>query len=386
MIANTEQSTVRERPQAVIPKPLKLGEVATGPVVGIGRSAVYVDLGPQGTGIIYGREFLQEKEYLKHVGIGMPVTAKVVDLENEDGYIELSVKEAGRQMTWEKLRSMREQEETFPLKVAGANKGGLLGTVLGVQSFLPVSQLAPEHYPKVENGDASMILRELQEFVGQELEVQILDLNERDEKIILSERSKEKSKVKEILESYSVGGTIEGEVTGIVDFGAFVRFGKEGEEIEGLVHISEIDWQIIDDPGQFLSVGDRVQAKIIDISSGRVSLSLKALKEDPWKDLGERYKKGAIVRGSVTKFNPFGAFIEIEPKIQGLTHISEFGTRENMESQLILEKEYTFQILDMSPAEHRMSLRLIPEGSAPAPTLSEGEEVPQQKEEQQEEQ
>ena len=191
---------------------------------------------------------------------------------------------------------------------------------------------------------------------------------------------KKNTNSKEILEKYKVGDTVEGDVTGIVDFGAFMKFGEGEGEIEGLIHISEIDWQIIEDPSEFLKVGQTVKAKIIDISNGRASLSLKALKEDPWSAVETKYKKLDIVQGKVTKFNPFGAFVEIEPQIQGLAHISEFGTKENMEMLLKADKEYQFQILEINPTEHRMSLKLMQENASaePAPKEETLELPPQQ--------
>lgn len=339
-------------------KPMRVGDIVEGTVVGTGRSSVYLDLGPQGTGIIYGKEFLDEKRTLKPLQIGDHIAGKIIELENDEGYIELSLKEAGKELTWDKLQEKKDKEELLTVTVIGANKGGLLAEILGVPAFLPVSQLSQEHYPKVEDGDSTKILLALQKFMGKELEVQIFDLDPTDQKIILSERSKERKKIKEILALYTIGDVVEGEITGVVDFGAFVKFGKEDEEIEGLIHISEIDWQIIENPGDFLKIGDKVQAKVIDLSNGRASLSLKALKEDPWKEVEKKWKKFDEVQGKVTKLNPFGAFVEIEPRIQGLCHISEFGTRKRMEELLKQGEDYAFQVLEINPAEHRMSLRL----------------------------
>ncbi|HEX9721742.1 MAG TPA: S1 RNA-binding domain-containing protein [Candidatus Paceibacterota bacterium] len=363
-------------------KPVKMGDLLQGEVIGTGRSAVFLNLGPQGTGIIYGKEFLDEKSSLKDIKQGGKVTAKVVDLENDKGYIELSLKQAGREMTWDKLREKKEKEEVFQVKIVGANKGGLLAELHGIQAFLPVSQLSQEHYPRVEDGDSSKILHALQEFMGKELEVQIFDLDQREEKVILSERSKERAKVKEQLSKFQVGDIVEGEITGVVDFGAFIKFpmndsGSAQEPIEGLIHISEIDWQIIENPNQLLKVGERVRAKIVDTSSGRASLSLKALKEDPWKEIEKKYKKLDSVKGKVTKLNPFGAFVEIEDKIQGLCHISEFGTKAKMEEALKPGNIYSFQILELNPAEHRMSLRLVLPGSNTPETAEPQEQKPE---------
>lgn len=381
MLKTINPPLVGEKPRLDLVKPFRIGDLVEGQVLGIGRSAVYLDLGPQGTGIIYGREFLEEKAALKEVTPGEKIVAKIVDLENDEGYIELSLREAGRELTWDKLKEKKEKEEVLKVKIIGANKGGLLANLHGTQAFLPVSQLAQEHYPRVEDGDSSKILRALQAFIGQELELQIFDLDPREGKVILSERSGERAKLKEQLARFQVGDVVEGEITGVVDFGAFIKFpvGKTDEEsIEGLIHISEIDWQIIEDPAQILKVGDKVKAKIVDLSQGRASLSLKALKEDPWREAEKKYSKLSTVKGKVTKLNPFGAFVEIEEKIQGLCHISEFGTKTKMEEVLKPGQTYAFQILELNPAEHRMSLRLAAESASN--TASTPESQPQKEE------
>jgi small subunit ribosomal protein S1 len=338
-------------------KPPKIGEIVEGRVIGKEGGAIFLDLGAIGTGIIYGREFYEARNSLKDLKTGDSVFAKIVDLENEEGYIELSISEAGKELTWEDLRQKKEKGEIILVKILGANKGGLLAEISGIAGFLPVSQLSGEHYPKVENGETSKILKELQKFVGKELGVKIFDLEPKTGKLILSERSKETEKIKEALKNYKAGDMVEGEITGIVDFGAFFRFGKEN--LEGLIHISELDWQLIKDPSEVVKVGEKLKAEIIKISDDKVFLSRKVLKKDPWKDIEKKYKKGDIVKGKVSKFNPFGAFVQLTPEIQGLCHISEFGFQKKMEELLKIGEGYDFQILEIRPEEHRMSLKLI---------------------------
>ncbi len=343
-----------------------------GKVVAKESGKLFLDLGPIGTGIIYGKEFYDSKDKIKNLKIGDLLFAKIINLENEDGYIELSISRAGIEMSFETLKRKKEEGEKISVKILGANKGGLISEVMGIPAFLPVSQLMPEHYPRVEKGDTAKILKELQKFVGKELEVKILDLSQKGEQIILSEKAKESDKVREILSNYKVGDVIEGEITGITDFGAFMKFpatektaeDKETESLEGLIHISEMDWKIVGDPAEIVKVGDQLKAKIIDISDNKVSLSLKALKKDPWLESETKYKKGEIVSGKVTKLNPFGAFIQLSPEIQGLCHISEFGLKEKMEEKLKIGKEYNFQILEIKPEEHRMSLKPVSEDPA----------------------
>jgi small subunit ribosomal protein S1 len=339
------------------------GDLVTGRVVNKGRSTLFVDLAPYGIGIITGREFLTAKSILKNTKVGDEVSAKVVDIDNEDGYIELSMSKARNEMVWERLKRMKQNNESLTVVIEKANKGGLIADVEGIPSFIPVSQLKPEHYPKVEDGDQAKILQKLQRFIGQELKVSILTLDREQKTIILSEKEADWEKAKELLRGYKVGDVVQGEITSVVDFGAFIKFPPfepkdSTEKIEGLIHISELDWQLIENPTQVVKPGDKVKAKIIDISNGRVSLSLKALKKDPWEGIDQKYKKGDTIKGKVTKFNPFGAFIEIAPKIQGLIHVSEFQNETEMKKMLEVGKKYEFQISFIEPEEHRMILKL----------------------------
>lgn len=350
-------------------KPPRVGEIVEGKVIAKDKGKLFLDLGPIGTGIIYGKEFSDAKEEIRYLKIGDSLFAKIVDLDNEDGYIELSISQAGKQLAIEKLKQKKDNEEKIIVKIRGANKGGLVTEVMGIPAFLPVSQLSSEHYPRVENGEAIEILRKLQKFVGKEFEVKILDFSQNGKQIILSEKIKELEKIKEALKNYKPGDIVEGEITGITDFGAFMRFPlpkanqdeakEENYLLEGLIHISELDWKIIENPAEVVKVGERVKAKIIDISGEKVFLSLKALKKDPWQEIEKKYKKEDIISGKVTKFNPFGAFVQVKPDIQGLCHISQFTNREEMENKLKIGKTYNFQILEIKPQEHHLSLKLV---------------------------
>lgn len=343
-------------------RPLRIGDIVEGKVVGAGRAAVYLDLSPIGTGVIYGREFYAEKDAIKDLKIGDKIFCKVIDLENEDGYIELSLRQAGREINWKKLEQMKEEKEMVKVTIEKANKGGLVANMFGIPAFLPVSQLSLEHYPRVEGGDPAKILQELQKLIGQEISVMIFDLDKREEKLILSEKATRAPKIKELISKYKVGDIIEGEITGVVDFGAFIHFPKdslEEERLEGLIHISELDWQLIGNPSEIVKVGDVVKAKIISITDeDRILLSLKALKQDPWEGLENKLKKGEEISGKVIKFNLFGVFVEIFPKIQGLCHISEFVTEDKMRELLEIGKEYKFEVLDINPQDHKLLLKL----------------------------
>jgi len=337
--------------------PPKIGEIVEGKIISKGKGALFIDLGALGTGIVYGKEFSEAKENLKDLKTGEEILVKIIDLENEEGYIELSISQAGQELTWQTLREKKEKNETLKVEILGANKGGLLVEIFGIPGFLPVSQLSSANYPRVEHGDSLRILKELQKFVGQKMEVKIFDISQREGKLILSEKAKEAEKIKDVLKKYKVGDVVEGEITAILDFGAFFKFSKEN--LEGLIHISELDWQIIEEPSQIVKVGQKLKAKIVKIADEKIFLSLKALKKDPWLNIEKKYRKGEIIKGKVIKFNPFGAFVEIEPKIQGLIHISEFGSLKKMTEVLEINKEYNFQILAIDSIKHKINLKLV---------------------------
>jgi len=343
-------------------KPPTEGSIVSGEIIGRVRSSVFVDLGPIGTGIIYGKEFLEAKDTLKKLKKGDKVFTKIINLDNDNGYIELSLTQAGRELTWQILKQSKEKGEVIEVKILGANKGGLLTEISQIPAFLPSSQLSSEYYPKVEDGDPAKILKELQKLVGKKIKVKILEISHKDEKIILSEKATRTEKIIDALSNYQVGDEVQGEIKDIVDFGAFVKFEKH-PEIEGFIHISEIDWEIVGHPSEKLKVGQKVKMKITEIKGDKVFLSLKALLPDPWRGIENEYHKGDIIKGKVVKFNPFGAFVSIKPGVQGLIHISEFGSSKKMEEALKIGKEYKFKVSLFDPAQRKILLTLTNFGS-----------------------
>ena len=364
MIATKENSTKIQKEFSPLPQ---MGSLVEGKVIAKDRSSIFIDLGIQGTGIIYGREFYEAKDAIKNLSVGDTVFAKVVELENDEGYKELSLRDATKDISWSKLREIKEKEEIVKVKITGVNKGGLLTSVNGIQAFLPVSQLSPENYPRVADADKQKILKELQKFIGKTLEVKILDLLAEENKLILSEKAKAEQAIKEILKNYKVTDIVEGQITGIADFGVFIKFpaseNKKDENqdssIEGLIHISELDWQLVQNPSEIVKVGEIVKAQIINISNNQVFLSLKTLKENPWEKVEEKFKKGDKIKGKVLSFSAFGGFVEVQEKIRGLCHVSEFASQKEMEDSLKIGQTYDFEVLLVEPKEHRMSLKLV---------------------------
>ena len=334
----------------------RLGDLVEGKVIGIEKSAVYVDLAPWGTGIIFGREYINARDLIKKINIGDSVSGKIVGSDNKEGYTEISLKEARQALIWNDAEAAIRDKTVFEIPVEEANKGGLMLAWQGITGFLPASQLKTEHYPRVTDGDKDKILDELRKLVGQKIAVCIITAIPKENKLIFSEKNIETKEKIEMVDKYALGDEVVGEVTGVVDFGVFVKI-EEG--LEGLVHISEIDWGLVDDPRKFATVGDSVRVKIIEIKDGKISLSLKALKENPWTEAAKKYKKDDVVTGVIIKFNKHGALASIEEGIAGLVHISEFGSEEKLHERLELGKTYTFKITIFDPIEQKMALAFV---------------------------
>ena len=333
--------------------PPQAGDLVEGPVISIGAGKLFIDLPPFGTGIIYGREYIQAADILRKVNIGDLITAKVTEAENKEGYVELSLQEARQALIWSEAETAIAQKNIFSVPVREANKGGLILEWNGIQGFLPASQLKPEHYPRVESGNKDLILEELKKLVGEKLSVVIITADSKEGKLIFSEKSPEQKDKSAIVDNYEVGDALDGEVTGAVDFGVFVKI-EDG--LEGLVHISELDWGLVEDPRTMYKVGDKVRVKVIEIKDGKISLSIKALKENPWHGAKSKYSKGDVVSAVIIKYNKHGALASIEEGVAGLVHISEFETAQELHDALELGKTYQFKITLFEPDEHRMTL------------------------------
>jgi len=331
----------------------KVGEVVKGKVIAVGRNEVRVDVAGLAIGLVRGPEL----DPNAHLTVGDDVEATVVELDNEFGELELSLKGADKKKSWEKLRELQATGTMVPVKILDANKGGLIVRVEGVSGFLPVSQLSPENYPRVSGGEKAKILEKLKSLVGNSLEVKVIDANEETGKLIVSEKAVWETKQESVISKYKIGDKVAGDVTAVTDFGAFVRF---DENLEGLVHISEIAWQRIDHPRDVLKVGDNVRAEIINIEGSKIFLSMKKLVDDPWKRVGDRFKVGQWIKGKVIKINPFGLFVELDPDIHGLAHISELSNKPVKDVNEIarIGDEFEFRVVSIDPENHRLGLSL----------------------------
>ncbi len=337
--------------------PLKEGDAVNVEFLALEGQQAYFDIKGRGTGIVIGREFVNAKDIIKGLVKNQETNATVVVAENEEGFVELSLVKALQQQNWQDIKVLKDSGGAIDVKITAANTGGLLAELHGIKAFIPVSQLSAQNYPHVEDGDKNKIYDELKKFVGQNLAVRVLDFNPKANKLILSEREVTDEGVRKSLEKYHVGDTVDVVVSGVADFGVFVKL-LDDPTIEGLVHISEIDHKLIDAPKEVVTVGDSMKAKIIEIKDGRISLSFKALKPNPWDDADKFFAQDQEVSGTVAKYNPFGALVALGHDLQGLIHISEFESQEKMKEQLVLGKEYSFVISLFKPAEKRIILKL----------------------------
>lgn len=336
---------------------LKEGDVVEATLIRKTSRSLFFDLGKFGTGIVYGAELLNARDTIRDLTPGSSLPAKVIDLDGDSGYIELSLAEAGKQRSWQQAQELQESGEIVKIKIVGANSGGLIGSLFDLKAFLPLSHLSNEHYNQIAGNDRPKMLETLKSFVGQEFNVKILNVNRRSGKLIVSEREMPNTNLKELLTQYQVNQVVDGIVSGIADFGIFVKF-ADNPQIEGLVHISEINHRLIDNPKEVVNIGEAVKVKIINLKENRVFLSLKALQPDPWEKISELLSEGKTVRGKVYKYNPFGAIVNLPHDLQGAIHVSEFGDLEKMKKALPLGSEHEFVVESIKPADKRITLKL----------------------------
>jgi small subunit ribosomal protein S1 len=333
-------------------KQLEAGDVVEGTITSVKKHEMWIDLGARGVGVVMRREIGPGQA----LEVGASITISVIDPEMDEGYALLSMKRAAKDRGWDELQRVFDDGEVVEVMPYDANRGGLLVELEGIRGFLPVSQLAAGHYPRVSGADKDEILQKLNALTGQTLRVRILDVSRRDNKLIFSEKEAVKGDMQARLTSLKVGDAVDGVVTGVIDFGAFVNV----DGIEGLIHISEISWERVDDPRNYVKVGDNVKAKIIAIDKDRLSLSLKQMSDDPWMTEVKKFTKGDIVEGKITRITPFGAFVQISPSVEALVHVSEMGNEDGVDPEKIfqLNEIKQFKVLDIDADNRKIALSL----------------------------
>lgn len=366
-------------PELELPKP---GSLVEGHVINVYKNNVLVDINGFLTGIITGKEAKDSDDTVKSLKPGDEISAYVIDEENEDGYIVLSLRKATQEKTWKGFLDAYENQKVIGVKANEANKGGLLLDINGIKGFIPVSQLAPMHYPRVNDADSNQILQRLQELVGIQFKVKIINIDKENGKLILSEKAAMSEQREESLKKLKIGQVVKGKISGIVKFGIFVAF----EGLEGLVHISEIAWGHVKNPSDFGKLGQDVEVQVIGIEGDKISLSMKRLVEDPWLEAAKNYKIDSVVEGEVNRLTPFGAFVKLDDEINGLIHITEISNDELTDPGEVLKigDKITAKVIAVEPEEHRVGLSMRALTEKPAAKAkkakAEAQEAPEEEE------
>ncbi len=364
-------------------EPLKLpkpGTLVEGKVISIDKNRILVDLKGFATGLITGQEANDSAGTIKTLEPSDEISAYVLDEEDESGLVSLSLRKASQKKTWQKFVDAYEADEVIKVKTSEANKGGLLLNIDGIKGFIPVSQLAPLHYPRVNGADSNQILARLQKLVGKELEVKIINLDREGGKLILSEKAAERESREKAFNDLNVGDVVNGKISGIVNFGIFVTFNG----LEGLVHISEIAWGHVKDPNDYGKLGDAVEVLVIGKEKDKISLSMKRLVPDPWIEAAKKYKEGTVIEGEVSRVTPFGVFVKLDDEINGLIHISEIVQNEGdaLPSGYEVGKKVEAKVINIDPEDHRvgLSVKALDETATEA-KVEEKKEEPEEKSE-----
>jgi small subunit ribosomal protein S1 len=343
----------------------KDGDIVEGTVVKIDRDEVLLDIGYKSEGVIPAKELSIRHDIDPNevVHVGDKIEALVLQKEDKEGRLILSKKRAQYERAWGRIEEVMQSGGTIKGPVIEVVKGGLIVDI-GLRGFLPASLVDLRR------------VRDLHPYVGQEIEAKIIELDRNRNNVVLSRRAfleeSQSEGRKKFLESLHKGERRKGTVSSIVNFGAFVDLGG----VDGLVHVSELSWKHVDHPSEVVQVGQEVEVEILDVDleRERVSLSLKATQEDPWKEFERKYQAGEIIEGQVTKLVPFGAFVRVAPGIEGLVHISELSEQhvDSPESVLSVGDQVRVKVIEVDVARRRISLSMRQVGGA-MPAVAEKE-------------
>ncbi len=316
---NNEPSTMEEllaQPKNVL-KTFKRGDTVTGKVTEITGRAVYIYVGGKAEAIVADREFEAARDYVKTLKVGDEITAFVTSPENDAGQIIVSLKRAAANSRWKIFEDALTEGGTIVVRGKEVNKGGLVVETEGIYGFIPASQLSKD------------VMGHPESLIAKSVEVKVIEVDREQNRLVLSEKAvteaAEIAERKKLLELVKMGETYMGKVVGVVPFGAFVEVKIDSTSLEGLVHISEISWEKIEEVSKTLKEGDEVEVKVIgtDEESGKLALSLKQLSDDPWKDMSRKYVVDGKHKGKVVKVMPYGVIVHMEKGIEGLIHASK---------------------------------------------------------------
>jgi small subunit ribosomal protein S1 len=336
------------------------GEIRKGTIASISNDQILISIGAKSEGVIGSREMESlSKDVKDSFEVGQEITVYVVNPEDRNGNLMLSYTRAREATSWDKVEELEKNKDACDSKVSGYNKGGLLVNIEGLNGFVPASQLALSRRMNIK-GDTPE--ERWGEMVGEDISVRVIEVDRNRRRLILSERaasSETRESLKEmVIDSLEIGETYTGRVTSLASFGAFVNINGA----DGLVHLSEISWDRINDPSEVLSVGQEVDVKVISIvkEKKRIGLSIRQLLEDPWVENAKSYEVGQMVECKITRLTSFGAFAEITPGFEGLVHISELSEQRVEHPKELLHEgdQVNLRIIKIEPEEHRIGLSL----------------------------
>lgn len=335
---------------------LRSNQEIEGLITDITKKSVLIDVGAKTEGMVLDREFNLAQDYIETLKIGDTVTATVVQPENERGQVLLSLKEAANDFRWSRVEELLDTGEVVEVTGSEPNKGGIIVRFGNLRGFVPASQFGRQYLGK------------LKELVNKDISVKVIEVDRTKNRLIFSEKAVSEAKIlaqqQKALDLAKEGETYKGIVSGIAPFGVFVRttISKDKETgldlyLDGLIHISEVSWEKVEDLKKLYKVGETLDVKVIGIDekTGKLTLSVKRLKGDPWEDILEKYPEGQKVKGEVTKLAPFGAFVNLEPGVDGLIHISKIPA----EKEINVGQEVECYIESIDAEQRRISLGLV---------------------------
>lgn len=328
-------------------KPLDVGSLLEGRVISKKSQELYVDLSPYGVGRLYGIYYLQNKDLAQKLKVGDLIGVKIVGLDDGQGNYEIVLQEVSEIDRWQKILEYYQNRTILELEVKEANRGGLILELEGIKGFLPVSQLSPEYYPRVEGNNKNLILEHLKKFVGQKIKCRIESADPNTNKLVFSEKAAKEEIYQKILSELIVGEIMEVQVVGLSSFGLFVRFHFD-PPMDGLIHISEIPEEKADNLEKHFKVGDILKAKLIQIKQDKVVFSLTDLEPDPWVEFSHKFKEGDQIEGILKEKNNIFGVVEIG-KVKGLV----FEKLEDLE----VGKNYPFVIEQLKTKDKSLILK-----------------------------
>ena len=312
-MAQTTPTTMDDLLEGVELSQLKASDIVEGEIISVQKHEIVLNIGHLGVGIVSRREMIGGND----LEVGQTVSASVVQPETKQGHALLSLRRVMKDRSWDEIQKVYDNNQIVSVSSYDANRGGLLVELEGIRGFLPISQLSINNYPRVNSSDKEEVIAKLNQLIGQTIKVCILDINRKENKLIFSEKEAMKETISEQLKKLTVGEIVEGIVTGVIDFGAFVNI----DGIEGLIHISEISWGRVEDPHKHLKVGEKIKVKIIAIDNERIALSLKQMTSDPWEKEAEGLEEGSEVEGIITRVTPYGAFVRLNSVVEALLYL-----------------------------------------------------------------